>query len=227
MWLAKKSMSKKFIGVQTTALLRKYIRLLLSTNLIMIVMGIFTYRGSFHFWEDALSYLGATVNTQGEKNEISPFFFDTGLLICSMLSFKMARLWAQKHDWYSFRIKTFLMRLGGVGYLLMITPCNLFNPTHMLGSSFVFGSYWFFSVLLIQESKSKLGIWKVLLFHLLLQGTMLPYAYTYVILRTPIKQFYQKFAIAGLILTLDLITRLSFGQVTKTGIENPEVEISV
>jgi hypothetical protein len=199
-----------------TELLWKNVFWLVFFNICTIIIGIITYNGSFLFWKDALSNLGSTVNLSGEHNFLSPLFFGAGLVVCGLLCFRIAAIWSAYQILPRFRLFSFLMKMAGTGYLLMIAPCNLINTVHVLGSILLFGSFWLYMVLLIRDLSIWLKHWRVLIFMTLLNATLLPYAFTYVILRTPVKQLYQKIAVLGMLISLLLIVRMLNGLASDT-----------
>lgn len=182
-----------------------YTRLLIGVSVLMILAGILTFRGGFRFWDDALSYLGATTNTKGLPNPLSPLFFDSGLLVSAFLCWRISSALKNVQLVNKTENKILLLRIAATGYLLMITPCDLLNDVHMVGSILVFGSFWLLEVQMILEVRKRNGFLYALILQLILQGTILPYAYSYMILRTSVKQFWQKIAVFGLLLILGIL----------------------
>ena len=68
----------------------------------------------------------------------------------------------------------------------------------------VFGTLWFYVVITLIELRKYIDNFRILIYHLLLQGTVLPYAYLH-FTNSPSKVFVQKFAILGLMIVLELI----------------------
>jgi len=120
--------------------------------------------------------------------------FALGMTASSMICFHISR-----HLEKPFYQRLF--RLCGTGYILLITPCDLYNPLHALGGALVVGSLWFFTVCSLHDLYQKISKIRFFLYQLILQATVLPYAFLYAA-GSPDKQLAQKFALAGLILAL-------------------------
>lgn len=193
---------------KTIEQIRKQFRKLLLTDLSVIILCIIFYGGRFDFWNDAFSYFGTTVTPAGYPNISSMLIFMSGLAASSIFCFKISRSFFPLQQVPHARLKHHLFKFTGIGYLIMMMPCNLYNTIHSIGSALVFGTLWLLAVLLLTEMKHPLKPFRYYLSQLLLQGTILPYAYTYVT-KAVIDQVFQKFAVIGLILTLSFAVRFS------------------
>jgi hypothetical protein len=175
--------------------LNRQLTYLIGLILLVFLLGILAYGEKFLFWEHALSYIGGMQTQNGEPNSTSLIIYTTGMVLCSLVCFRVS-------TGLSSRFYRYLFKACGAGFILMTVPCDLFNFVHTTGAAIVLGTLWLFTVLNINElfphHKSR-----VLFYHLILQGTVLPYVYLFAI-GSPHRQAAQKLAVLGLILILKI-----------------------
>ena len=177
--------------------LKMLINLVLANTIIVFVVGALTYGEKFHFWDFAYSYLGMTRTPDGYRNTLSFLVFVAGCLFSSFICFKISNIFTVQ----LFRI---LFKICGAGYLLLMLPCNLINSLHSIGGAMVFGTSWVFSIISINYMYHSAKKYRAILYFLLLNGTVLPYAFMYSVHSTYM-QTAQKIALVGLIVVLKLI----------------------
>lgn len=188
-----------------TPTIARRLTIVITILLAAITLGIIFYREPFRFWKYPLSNLGATVTQHGLPNFRSIFFFDSGMIISGVIMFAVsARFAASKVDHR--RIKRGLTFLCGIGFFVIIFPYNINDNIHMVGGGAVFGSLWGLTLVFLLELRRAVGWLRFVLLQLPLQITILPYAALFM-LGVPIKQAFQKPAVAGLMLTLLLVLR--------------------
>ncbi len=175
--------------------LNRQISWLAAMNLSTLAVGVFAYGDRFTFWEHAFSHLGGIHTISGNPNLLSCLLFSTGMISCGILCLYMGSV----QD----RLFKYLFRICGVGYFVMLTPWDINNTVHAAGAAVVFGTLWFFTVVVLRDLYKRIKKARWRLYQLLLQGTVLPYAFLYAI-DSPLKQGFQKFAVLGLILALKL-----------------------
>ncbi|MCF8226684.1 MAG: hypothetical protein K9J30_12475 [Bacteroidales bacterium] len=176
--------------------LNRWLSYLLITTAATFLLGILAFGEPFSLSEHAFSYLGMINTPNGNPNGPGLFIFSTGILISSYICFRLNSI---LHGGYSHN----LFRICGIGYLVMLVPCDLFNPVHMVGAAMVFASLWFFTNIRLMHLIPFIGWLKFIFYQLILQGSVLPYAYLYAV-NSPDKQFVQKIALFGLILVLKI-----------------------
>ena len=176
--------------------LNKKITYLLSLIIFIFLFGALIYADEFDFWEDALSYIGNIYPVGGNSNLLSFLVLFFGMILCSFLSFKISQ------DMKGYR-ENYYFKASGIGFMLLAVPSDLINVIHTIGGAVAVGSLWLFTVITLNNLFSKISKIRVLLYHLILQGTVLPYAFLY-FSGSPVRQAAQKFAIAGLIIILKL-----------------------
>ena len=66
------------------------------------------------------------------------------------------------------------------------------------------GSLWLLAVIHLHKLMRHIKKARIYLYHLILQGTVLPYAFLYAF-GSPLRHLVQKFALAGLIISLKLV----------------------
>jgi hypothetical protein len=177
--------------------LNRKITYLLSIIILTFGFGMITYPDEFNFWKDALSYLGNIYPIDGRSNTIGFLILLSGMLASGYICFSISNDLKGYHGYYHFK-------LAGLGFILLAVPSDLINIVHTLGGVLAVGSLWLFCVLALKELFKKISRKKVLLYHLILQGTVLPYAILY-FAGVPVRQAAQKFAVLGLIIILKLV----------------------
>lgn len=177
--------------------LNTQINWLLGLILVTLSLGIITYGEKFLFWEHALSYLGGVHTQNGSPNSLSLMIFGSGMISCALICLHINRLLCNDPSKY-------LFRTCGGGFVLMIVPCDLLNQVHSIGAAMVFATLWFFTVLLVNDL-NKIYRTRAYLYHFILHGTVLPYAFMYVA-GSPFRQAAQKVAVLGMMLILKIAT---------------------
>ena len=175
------------------------VSMLVGLLLIIFISGILTYPEKFHFREDALSYLGEIYLKNGKPNIYSFIIFAAGMIGCSLLSFSIS------HDTAGYKPHIFF-KIAGVGFALLAVPGDISNLVHSLGGAISVGSLWFFSALSLNDLYKKSKSLRILLYQLILQGSVLPYAFLYFAI-SPYRQYAQKFAVIGLMIILTVTIR--------------------
>ena len=177
--------------------LNRYASYLIYLTILVFILGMLTYGQSFSFREHAISHFGRIKTQDGSSNTLSMFIFGTGMLMSSLVCFRLSRLVEDNTS-------NILFMIAATGYIILIAPCDKLNTVHAIGGAMVIGSLWLLTVILIHEllkySKKK----RIYFFHLVLQGTILPYAFLYAT-GSDLCPLVQKFAIAGLIVSLKLV----------------------
>ena len=177
--------------------LKMLINLILANTIIVFVIGALTYGEKFRFWDFAYSHLGMTRTPGGYRNTLSFLVFAAGCLFSSFICFKISNA-------LTIQLFRILFKICGAGYLLIMLPCNLINSLHTIGGVIVIGTLWVFSIISINDIYHSAKKYRALLYFLLLNGTVLPYGFMYVV-HSSYMQIAQKIALLGLILVLKLI----------------------
>ena len=185
--------------------INKLLTYFLCLNLADFVLGIITYGEKFHFWEYPLSFIGGTKTVTGMPNTSSWLIFSCGMILCSILCFYISFLLRDKNEVKYQKFKQYLFLICGTGYIIILMPYNINNNIHALGAGLIFGMLWLLTVVLITELNQNIKNYQILLYHLILQGTVLPYAFLYFI-HSPLQKQVQKIAVIGLMLALKLVS---------------------
>lgn len=178
--------------------LNKKINYLLSLILIVFFLGIIFYSEKFDFLADPLSSLGEIHPEKANSNLVGFSIFMIGMLTCSILSFRISY---DLKDFYGH----FLFKITAAGFILLSAPSNQLNIFHSMGGALVVGSLWWFCVAILKELFKATKKIKIIVYHILLHSTVLPYAFLY-FAGLPERQLAQKFAVLGLILVLKFST---------------------
>lgn len=177
--------------------LNNLMNIFLANTILIFILGAITYGEKFHFWDYAYSYLGRVKTPGGNNNILSFIIYVTGCILNSIICFKISNTITE-------RLYKIFFKACGAGYLLLMLPCDIINSIHSVGGALVVGSLCFFSVISINDIYRSGNKLKAILYFLLLNGTVLPYAYAHFV-NAPWEQIAQKPAVLGLILTLKLV----------------------
>ncbi len=170
-------------------------------------LSILTYGESFHFWSDALSDLGTTVTKNGFSNQISFIVIAIGMILSGYLTLKISAYFARHSELQHYRSKRLITLLAAIGFLLFSAPHNIWYILHSVGAGLMVGDLWALGSLILLEQKVQLSVREFILYQLILQITVLAYAFTFFI-NVPIRQAFQKFAVLGLLFVLKKITAI-------------------
>ncbi|MBN1386999.1 MAG: hypothetical protein JW965_01045 [Bacteroidales bacterium] len=177
--------------------LNRYSSYLIYLTILVFILGMLTYGQPFSFKEHAISHFGRIRTQDGSPNTLSLLVYGTGMILSALICFKLSNL--TEHN-----TSHFLLRIAAGGYILLIVPCDVLNTIHSIGGALVIGSLWLLTVIQIHELIKHTNKIRPYLYHLLLQGTVLPYAFLYAV-GSPIRHMVQKFAILGLMISLKLV----------------------
>ncbi|MFW5645475.1 MAG: hypothetical protein ACOCZL_06140 [Bacteroidota bacterium] len=177
--------------------LNRYFSILTTTIIVTFMLGILTFGDSFSLIDDPYSDLGRFWTYEGELNILSGIIFAGGLIFSAITCFRIEK---KLRGRYNSRI----FKVCGLGFLLMIAPADLFNIIHVLGVIIVFGSLWIFSISRLRELRPVIGIQRFFSYQLLLNGTVLPYAFLY-FTGNSARHLFQKLAMAGIIATIIIV----------------------
>lgn len=176
--------------------LNHWLNYLMGVTILVYFFGVLTFGEKFSFRDHAFSYFGRITTPNGNSNTLCFLMFVMGILLSAWICFRISHIMEHSRSHW-------LFWLAGVGYVVMLIPCDLYNPGHMIGAALLFFSLWLFSTLHLLRLRTFSGWLKFIFYQLVLQGTVLSYAYLYFI-DSPEKQIIQKIAIAGLVLVLKL-----------------------
>jgi hypothetical protein len=185
--------------------INKLLTYFLCLNGTAFVLGIITYGEKFLLWKYPLSFIGGTKTVTGIANTASWLIFSCGMILCSIVCFYISFLLRGENELKHHKFKQYLFLICGIGYLIILMPYNINNNIHAIGAGLIFGILWFLTVVFIAELNQIIKNYKILLYHLFLQGTVLPYAFLYFI-HSPLQKQVQKIAVIGLMLVLKLVS---------------------
>ena len=177
--------------------LNRYTNYLIYVTFLIFILGMLTYGQPFSFKEHAISHFGRIRTQDGSPNILSLLIYGTGMMLSALICLKLGNL--TEHN-----TSHLLLRIAAAGYVLLILPCDVLNTLHSLGGALVIGSLWLLTVIQIHQLIKRTNKIRAYLYHLLLQGTVLPYAFLYAV-GSPLHYMVQKFAILGLMISLKLV----------------------
>lgn len=169
---------------------------------VTLILALVFYREPFLLLRDAFSELGETVTPEGHSNTMSRLVFSMGWLVCSVLMVQISYRYGRTREMKNAAFKRWLAMLGGVGFLVAITPNDVSHLLHSIGMGLVVGVTYVFGVLFLVELKAEIGSLTFLSTMLLLQITVLTYA-TAFFLDASIKQAAQKLCVIGLLVAVE------------------------
>jgi len=180
-------------------------RLFFSISLIIpvtLVLAFVLYREPFFFLQNAFSELGETVTPQGHSNLMSRIVFSAGWLACSVLMVQISYRYGKSRVLRNATFKRWLAMLGGVGFLVAVTPNDVSHLLHSIGMGLVVGVTYLFGVLFLIELKTGISAFIFYSHMILLQSVVLTYAFAY-FLDASIKQAAQKLCVIGLLIVVE------------------------
>ena len=185
---------------------RKY-RIWFTIFLIILLSGFFiaalVYNGSFNLWTDPFSRLGASETPEGLENRASMVVFII-VMVLSAIVFGCLTVTFIKDKSVPFRgYRALISIVAAFGACIATFPNNYFLVQHQLGSGFLVGSLWLHAIFFIVDASKVTSKVFTLFLHLLLQSTVLTYAFTFFVGASN-RDVVQKFAVIGLALTIEL-----------------------
>ena len=179
-----------------------YIHIRRLTVVIVVGLGlaIVHYADPFPFWRYPFSYLGRTVSEAGAANLTGQIAYTATMLTGGVVMLGCRRSYRAATGVPHARAGALLSLAAAVGFFASVAPSDLLPSVHNLGSGMVFGALWMLGGLLLARAGDLHGRAVTVAGHLLLQGTVLPYAAWYLL--APPAPGVQKAAVAALILVL-------------------------
>ena len=166
-------------------------------------LGMALYGEPFDLWEDPFSELGATLTPNGYENNAAMIVFVGDMIICGILLIIIAAAFGKDSRVPNRGVRVIFASAAAFGAFVATFPHNLFDLQHKLGSGFLVGSVWVLAIAFLVDA-SKRGSHKYVVFlHCILHGTVLAYAFAFFV-DADSKQLFQKLAIAGLSLVIEL-----------------------
>ncbi len=168
-------------------------------------------RGAFFIWQDPLSDLGAFMTVNETVNVLPRLVFDAAMTVSGLLMLRICSSFAAEELLRHRRVKQVMAFLCCVGFFMVLMPYDVNLLFHEIGASLVFGMMWGITVLFSVELKQASLTAESIFSQLVLQGTVLPYAYMFAA-RIPGEVVAQKFAVIGLMLSVWYTTRFRGGK---------------
>jgi len=164
-------------------------------------LAIVYYAEPFLFWEHAFSDLGNVITLHGNSNPLSRSIFSIGLIIESIIMFKIGAYYAGNPHFRNHRIKHWLAYLGAIGFLISIYPNDRYHVIHSVGVGMVIGALYLFTMIFHFELKPVVSLKVFYIDMFLVQMTIFPYAVAF-FADSVHKQSLQKFCILGVFFAL-------------------------
>jgi len=201
---------------------RIWFTLLLVVQLGGFLIASLAYNGRFNLLTDPFSRLGASETPEGLANRSSMAIFIIDMVITAILFGCVAAVFARDKKIPYRGVRVLFSIIAGLGACIATFPNNYFLVQHQVGAGFLVGSFWLLAILFIVDASKVLQKRASILLHLLLQSTVLTYAYTFLV-HAPSRDIVQKFAVIGLALSIELsLSALSRESVTVSGLAAAE-----
>ena len=185
---------------------RKY-RIWFTTFLVVLLggfcVGMWLYGEPFVFFEYPFSGLGATKTVNGFENHASMVVF-VGTMIATGIIFIAVSIVLVRDRAIPFRgLRIVISLTAAFGAFISTFPHDLFDLQHKLGAGFFVGSVWLTAVFFLVDAVNVISRRLIVALHLVLHVTVLAYAIAFMV-DSPTKQFFQKFAVMGLGLAIEM-----------------------
>jgi hypothetical protein len=185
---------------------RKYrigFSLFLTVLLSGFFIGILVYNGPFNILTDPFSWLGASETEDGYDNRASMVVFAVDMVISAIIFGALAVVFVRDKNVPLRGIRVLFSILAAFGACIATFPNNYFLVQHQVGAGFLVGSIWLHAIFFIVDASRVSSKGYSAFLHVLLQSTVLTYAFTFFV-DAPNRDVFQKFAIAGLALSIEL-----------------------
>ncbi len=186
-------------------------------NLLMLIVIALLYPGQFSLLRDPVSWLGSTGPGDGFDFYITFWLFSIALLFNIFSWYRVFSLVAGHPVWQKFSLRAACAAVLA-GYVLMLFPCDRFDPVHSTGGALLGLGLWVISAMMLVRLKRlfKPGIYRWL--HLLLHGAAL-FCIVNFALDTPLKGFSQRPAILAIVIVTNTCLHLQLRAMRNAGRE--------
>lgn len=186
---------------------RRYFDQLVLVQLLLYPVAIALFGDRFRFSQDALSDLGARMTPSGQPNGLAAAVFYLMLVLIATTMFRYARYCGHEPVPAFGRAKRFVASMTAVGAIAAVSPNDTVHSLHVAGCVAMIGGFWVLGIIIALELSRHRSVRAAFLVQLLLEATLLPYAFAYAV-NSDLKQMLQKPAIAGLVLSIWLGARI-------------------
>ncbi|MBM4236558.1 MAG: hypothetical protein FJ152_08845 [Firmicutes bacterium] len=164
----------------------------------MILMVIAIFPEPFSLLRDPVSWLGKTGPGSGFAVYRSFWLFSAALIFITFKWYQIIAVVAQSPIWQKLYVRlAFLAVLAG--FLLMLFPCDRFDPIHSTGGALVGIGMWIISSMMLFRLGRMFNRFVETSLHVMLHSSAL-YCIIHFSLDTPLKGFSQRPAILAIVL---------------------------
>ena len=175
---------------------------LLLFNLAILIVIIAIHPEQFSLLKDPLSWLGKVGPGERFDYYISFWFFSAALLFNIFRWIQIILQLKNTPPWEKFSVR-FAFRLVLAGFVLMLFPCDRFDPIHSTGGSLVGLGMWAISAMLLFSLHKEFKLLTYSALHLFLHFSAL-YCIINFALDTALKGFSQRPAILAIVIVTNL-----------------------
>jgi hypothetical protein len=170
------------------------------SNVVLILLAIFFYNGSFSFWQYPFSELGTLTSMAHLDNTVASRIFSLDMIVNFIIFLSLSRLFGSKIN------KTICM-VGGLGFLVGgFSPDDIMHSSHVLGMSLGVASLWLIDNSLIIEKKPQLSSKNFLSLLFLANIPIFVYAGTFFANVDPLAYIFQKITLFSIVFVLLAVT---------------------
>lgn len=191
----------------------------------MILIVIAVFPEPFSLLRDPVSWLGKTGPGSGFAVYRSFWLFSAALIIITFRWYQIIAVVAQSPIWQKFFVRlAFLAVLAG--FLLMLFPCDRFDPIHSSGGALVGIGMWIISSMMLFRLGRMFNRFVKTTLHLMLHSSAL-YCIIHFASDTPLKGFSQRPAILAIVLVTTICLHLHLKALQKSDSSDDEAVIAL
>ncbi|NQT58233.1 MAG: hypothetical protein HQ557_04540 [Bacteroidetes bacterium] len=186
-------MKKDYQQISGSLFVSQNTNLMISSLVVFWFFAMIFFAEPYKFWQFSISSLGSTVTPNGYTNRTSVLMFIMSMAAAFSIMWRLARFYRLTKS-VNYKIYAFLYYWGSIGTVVICYPSNISNPIHSIGGGLLVFSHVFITLTHILAQKKLISMRQFVLRIVTLSIPVLAYAFLWLILETPIVQFFQKIA---------------------------------
>lgn len=188
---------------------------LLLFNLIMLIVIILVYPEQFSLLRDPVSWLGK-IGPGGGLGYYSSFWLFSAALLFNIFRWnQIISVLSQNPFWEKplLRIASWMVLAG---FILMLFPCDRFDPIHSTGGALIGLGLWVISTMMLVNLKDIFGLHIYSGLHIILHSSAL-FCIINFVLNTALKGFSQRPAILAIVIVTNICLHLQLRAIRNPG----------
>jgi hypothetical protein len=192
-----------------------FYRGILLFNLVMLLLIILLYPGQFSLLRDPVSWLGKAGPGEGLNFYSSFWLFSATLLFNIFRWNQIFSLLAQQPVWQNPQLRVASWAILA-GFVLMLFPCDRFDPIHSTGGTLLGLGIWVISAMMLMRLKDSFASRLYYGLHIILHSAAL-FCIVNFALNTPLKGFSQRPVILAVVVVTNICLHLQFRVLRNAG----------